>query len=269
MDIILPRIVAVGIFNAQVTPKRTVTQNRKTTMFEIELPILEGGVSYVDNAHRKISCNMMICGKPGQIRHTKLPFRCYYIHMIVTKGQLYDMLLALPNFLDITESNYVKSLFVRMCELYDSGLAENEIMLQSLVLELVYYLKKNSTVPIAGTHGKKHHHEIIEGTLQYIHENLSSPLDLNQLAQRVSFSKIYFHNLFKASTGRTLHEYIEEQRIKKAVNLMTATEMTLSQIAYECGFSSQSYFCYAFKRNMGQTPRSYAKKIALLYHGEL
>jgi len=268
MDIILPRIVAVGIFNAQVTPKRTVTQNRKTAMFEIELPILEGGVSYVDSAHRKISCNMMICGKPGQIRHTKLPFRCYYIHMIVTKGQLYDVLLDLPNFLDISDTEYVKALFVRMCALYDSGLTENEIMLQSLILELIYYLKMHASMQAASTYGKKHHHEIIEDTLQYIHENLSSPLDLDQLARRVSFSKIYFHNLFKASTGRTLHAYIEGQRIKKAVNLMTATEMTLSQIAYECGFSSQSYFCYVFKRNMGQTPRSYAKKVAELYHGE-
>lgn len=268
MDIILPRIVAVGIFNAQVTPKRTVTQNRKTTMFELELPVLDGGVSYIDSAHKKVRCDMVICGKPGQVRHTKLPFLCYYIHIMVTKGQLYDTLLELPNFLDISDPNYVKTIFTRMCELYDSGLEDNEIMLQSLLLELIYYLKKSAASLQAGTYGKKHHHEIIEDTLQYIHDNLSSELDLAQLAQRVSFSKVYFHNLFKASTGKTLHGYIEEQRIKKAINLMTATEMTLSQIAYECGFSSQSYFCYAFKRNVGQTPRNYAKRVAQLYHGE-
>ena len=61
MDITLPRIIAVGIFNAQVTPKRTITANRKTTMFEIELPILEGGTSYVNEDHRKITCNTLIC----------------------------------------------------------------------------------------------------------------------------------------------------------------------------------------------------------------
>ena len=105
----------------------------------------------------------------------------------------------------------------------------------------------------------------IEDTLEYIRENLTSEMDLGFLANRASFSKIYFHKLFKASTGRTIHQYIEEQRIKKAINLMISTDMTLSQVAYECGFSSQSYFCYAFKRNTGLTPRAYTKEVAKQY----
>ena len=58
-----------------------------------------------------------------------------------------------------------------------------------------------------------------------------------------------------------LHEYVEEQRIKKAIDLMLSTNMTLTQIAYECGFSSQSYFSYAFKHAKGMSPRTYAKKL--------
>ena len=69
------------------------------------------------------------------------------------------------------------------------------------------------------------------------------------------------HKVFKASTGKTLHEYIEDRRIKKSINLLISTDMTLTEIAYECGFSSQSYFSYAFKRHTGLTPRDYAKNI--------
>ena len=45
--------------------------------------------------------------------------------------------------------------------------------------------------------------------------------------------------------------------------------MTLTEIAYECGFSSQSYFSYAFKRHTGMTPRAYAKKPVEVYDRNL
>ena len=45
--------------------------------------------------------------------------------------------------------------------------------------------------------------------------------------------------------------------------------MTLTEIAYICGFSSQSYFSYAFKRHTGMTPRAYAKKLVEVYDRNL
>ena len=267
MDIVLPRVVAVGIFNAQVTPKRSITENRMTSMFEIELPILEGGTSYINGEHKRVSCDTVICAKPGQLRHTRLPFRCYYIHMIVNSGDLHGILQELPDFMEIADVPYVKGLFERVYNLYNTGLAEDELMLQSLILELVYFLKKNFISQRSRQAVRGGNRQVIEDTLEYINNNLTTEMDLSFLAEKASFSRIYFHKLFKSSTGRTLHQYIEEQRIKRAINLMISTDMTLSQIAYECGFSSQSYFCYAFKRNTGKTPRAYTKDIANRYSG--
>lgn len=265
MDIVLPRVVAVGIFNAQVTPKKSITENRMTTMFEIELPILEGGTSYINDEHRRVSCDTVICAKPGQLRHTKLPFRCYYIHMIVNAGQLLEVLQELPDFMELADVSYIKELFERLYSLYNTGLSEDALMVQSLLLELIYFLKKNAISQRSRQGIRGANRQVIEDTLEYIRNNLTTEMDLAFLAQRASFSRIYFHKLFKASTGRTLHQYIEEQRIKKAINLMVSTDMTLSQVAYECGFSSQSYFCYAFKRNTGKTPRAYIKEISNQY----
>ena len=50
-----------------------------------------------------------------------------------------------------------------------------------------------------------------------------------------------------------------------AANLLITTDYTLTQIAYECGFSSQSYFSYAFKRKMKSTPREYARRMLERY----
>ena len=47
--------------------------------------------------------------------------------------------------------------------------------------------------------------------------------------------------------------------------MLVTTNCTLAKIAYECGFSSQSYFSYAFKRKMCKTPRKYAKDVFKRY----
>ena len=71
--------------------------------------------------------------------------------------------------------------------------------------------------------------------------------------------------LCKTRTGKTLRDYVEEQRIKKSINMLLTTNFSLTQIAYECGFSSQSYFSYVFKRRMKVTPREYTKEIHSKY----
>ena len=99
-DMILPDIVSAGIYNTQLVYKnRAVTPNRKTAMFELEIPIEDGGISYINDSSHPISKNTVICAKPGELRHTKLPFKCYYVHMIVNAGQLFHLLSSLPDYI--------------------------------------------------------------------------------------------------------------------------------------------------------------------------
>ena len=265
-DLILPQIVSIGIYNAQIAIKnRVVSSNRKTTMFEIELPIIEGGTSYIDNTSHAISENLVICAKPGQMRHTKLPFKCYYIHMIINEGQMFDILSSFPNYIKLSDTTEIKEIFLSLCEHYDTGIPEDEIMLQSLILKLIYVLDRYTVSYRAKHSPKRNNHEIIDKTIEYINSNLSADLSLEALCKRVNFTPVYFHKLFKSSTGNTLRDYVEDQRIKKSIELLVSTEMTLTQIAYECGFSSQSYFSYVFKKKMKRTPRDYAKIILKKY----
>ena len=187
--------------------------------------------------------------------------------MIVTDGYLRNTLASLPNYIDFSDTDQIKEIFMSMCEHYNTGIANDDILLQSLILKLIYILSENAASVIKST-PKSNNHEAIERTLEYINNNLSAELTLERLASAANFNAIYFHKLFKASTGKTLHEHVEDQRIKKSINLLISTNMTLAQIAYECGFSSQSYFSYAFKKKKGSTPREYAKKIQLKYENE-
>ena len=265
--IIMPEIVSIGVYNASIAHKnKTVSPTRKTTMFELELPFGEGGVSFVNNTQQKISRNMIICAKPGQLRHTKLPFTCYYIHAIVNEGSVFDTLSILPDFIDIPAESFaeIKGVFVSICEQSEDGSSENEMLIGSLFLKLVHILSKIASPRKMHT-PKANNREAVEKTITFIKNNLTAELSLEALASEVKFSPVYFHRLFKASTGKTLRCYVEEQRIKKAVDLLVSTDLSLTEIAYECGFSSQSYFSCAFKKRMGLTPRDYARSILSKY----
>lgn len=257
---VLPEVLVAGIYNSQVAAKNvTVSKNRKTSMFEIELSLEQGGVSYIDSISFPITPNTLICAKPGQTRHTKFPFKCYYIHLIIHEGPLYETLMNLPDFFEVDKRETCERLFERLVRHYNTPSENEEIILQGLFLELVYEITKNATKR-AKSKGTATNN-MTEKALAYIKEHLTEDLSLETVAKTMSLSPIHFHNTFKTAVGKTLREYVEEQRIKKATQLLITTNATLTEIAFECGFSSQSYFSYAFKRRMNMTPREYVREI--------
>lgn len=266
----LAKIVSVGIYNTDLAVKRgTQTKKRKTAMFELELPIESGGMSYIDDTESQIDPNVIIVAKPGQTRYTKLPFKCHYLHIIIKEGLLAERLSELPNYIRIENSSEYLSDFEKMGILYDSGRAEDEILLQSMLLKLIYNLicrEKNPSRASRESGSRKG--EIIEQAVKFVEENLTSDLSLETVAAHFGFSPIHFHNTFKTSIGKTLHTYVEERRIKKAEHILVTTDETLAVIAYECGFSSQSYFSFAFKRKTGMTPREYVNAHYEMYGSE-
>lgn len=267
--IYLPETVAAGIYNSHAAVKnKMVTDNRRTTMFEIEIPLESGGESFINSACMPIERDMIICAKPGQLRCTRLPYKCYYVHMIVNEGMLYDVLMDIPDFVKIAKTDKYISLYERMFTLYESGLENDEIMLGSIVLELIYNLSEDSKRIDVRWNTKRSNKKTIEAVIAYIKSNLTQELSLETISSYAGFSPIHFHNCFKASTGKTLHDYVEEQRIKKAENMLITTDYTLTRIAYECGFSSQSYFGYVFRKRKNMTPREYAKNIFRRYETE-
>ena len=262
----LPKIVAVGIYNSRTVAKNTaVSKNRKTSMFEIELPIIDGGISYIDSSASPIAPGMIICAKPNQIRHTRFPFKCLYVHMVVRSGPLCDILMRTPNHFETDKYETYKALLERLIRHYASLSSDEDIILQSVILELIYTISKDTTKRTSA-HKSAGNPMLIQETLSYIKNNLTEDLSLEKMARQMALSPVYFHKLFKAAVGKTLRDYVEEQRIKKAINLLLSTDYSLTKIAFECGFSSQGYFSFIFRRRMGQPPRKYIQDFYDRYH---
>lgn len=74
-----------------------------------------------------------------------------------------------------------------------------------------------------------------------------STLNNEKLAGLMNYHPIYLNEVFKKNEGITLHQFIMQQRLIKAYELITTTQLSLNEIALTCGFSSQSHFSSVFK----------------------
>ena len=93
----------------------------------------------------------------------------------------------------------------------------------------------------------------------YVRKNCHEPLSLRQLARLAHMTPSYFCRFFKAQTGSTLTEYLLRLRIDLAMDFLSNSAMSVTDIAYASGFSSHSYFDRVFKRLKGMTPLEYRR----------
>jgi AraC family transcriptional regulator len=94
----------------------------------------------------------------------------------------------------------------------------------------------------------------------YIREHASQDLTLEVLAHQIGFSPYYFARLFRQTTGESPHQFVLRERVAHARKLLTATDLSLAQVATESGFADQSHFTLVFKRALGVTPRAYRRE---------
>jgi transcriptional regulator GlxA family with amidase domain len=89
---------------------------------------------------------------------------------------------------------------------------------------------------------------------QLILERLGETVEVTELARACALSRSHFSRAFKCSTGLSPQDWIRNQRIARAKQLIQSTDLTLTQISLECGFCDQAHFCHIFTRNEGITP---------------
>jgi len=97
----------------------------------------------------------------------------------------------------------------------------------------------------------------LKRAIEYIHEHIGEGFSLETLASVVGISQFHFARMFKQSTGLTPHQYLVEKRLERAKKLLVDSELTISDIAYSCGFASQSHLTRLFRQHLNITPKAY------------
>ena len=94
----------------------------------------------------------------------------------------------------------------------------------------------------------------------YLSRRYADPnLMLQDVAGEVGMSQSHFSTVFAQETGITFTQYLTALRIGKAKELLSATAMRSSEIAFEVGYNDAHYFSYLFKKQTGVTPSEYRK----------
>ena len=103
--------------------------------------------------------------------------------------------------------------------------------------------------------------EFLEKMIEVVQDNLSSStFDVVQLADALAMSKSSLYRKTKVITGLSPVEFIRNIRLKQGVNMLKSKSVTVSEVAYACGFSNPKYFATCFKEEFGITPKEYQKE---------
>lgn len=103
-------------------------------------------------------------------------------------------------------------------------------------------------------------HSLVMQLQQYILVHYRETISVQDLAAHVELTPNYISSLFRQATGITLTEYIQQIRISAACDLLTGSQMNVSEISDYLGFCEPSYFNKVFKKITGILPSAYIKE---------
>ena len=145
-----------------------------------------------------------------------------------------------------------------LAELTNKGLG-GRLYVDSLANILAVRLLRNysTIVPRTRTYeGGLPEHQLKQ-VIDYIHDHLEQEIRLDDLAAQLDVSQFHFSRCFKQSMGMPPHQYVIQQRVEQAHKLLDVSELSLADVALQCGFSSQSHFGQWFRKLSGMTPKAY------------
>jgi len=139
---------------------------------------------------------------------------------------------------------------------------ENEMQNVSLLLKIWDILWKHTGTEGMVPDNKQNSQNLarMHIMMQYIHENFSKHITLDDIAKEVALSKSSMLNLFHQYLKTTPINYLIHYRLRIAAQLLISTQNSITLIAQETGFDSIDYFCRKFKKRYGVTPGEYRRK---------
>lgn len=122
-----------------------------------------------------------------------------------------------------------------------------------MLADLIQYFSVH-TLP-ENTRRQKQSNDVLREIIAYVNNHYKDSLTLDNMARQTGFSREYFCRFFKQHMGITFLRYVNEVRISHAGRLLSDTDLSISEIMQESGFTNQTLFNRLFKEIYGMTPR--------------
>ena len=190
------------------------------------------------------------------------PYDYYWIHFNGSGIEEYLSYIGLSDENPVIRNVYddkIVELFGDLMDATKNKTNLNQLLILSLGYELLY--KIASKTKTQETAMKDQHEQICNDITNYLIENYKQPIELDDIAKKLSLDKRYIIRLYKKETGFTPIHFLINYRLEYACILLKQGYQ-VNEAAYACGFNDIPNFNVRFKKNMGMTP-SVFKKTAL------
>lgn len=250
MNYELPEIHAVGTFHSDMYFRDiSVTKPRIVQNYELEYFFEDGGVSVVNGIEYPIKKGNVLFAKPGDTRYSHLPANCRFILFSVKDEQLKNAINDIKNLTYIVDCKNIENHFNSILSGFNSIRTIDNISAASqCVMLLSLFSRDGTTQP-----------KIITRAQRFIEANFNEDISNKDISSACYVNVSYLYKMFKTFLNLTPGEYLLNCRLTAARNLLMNTDLPLVDVAYRCGFNSQSYFTYIFKQSVGVSPGKFRK----------
>lgn len=163
----------------------------------------------------------------------------------------------LPDLLD----SAIQNALVRLAtEIANPGIGSEGLVqaLSDAILVETARVLSGANSPVAS--GRFTHAELNQ-IMRYMESYGDASPTIQEIAKHMGISVRHLIRVFKASTGKTLYAYILQVRVRKAIGMLTNTDMTAKEISSRLGYKGRWGFSAAFQRETGQTPSEFRRNL--------
>lgn len=129
------------------------------------------------------------------------------------------------------------------------------------VFSLIYDVFYQYTSRVARIRSLKADSPLIRAVASYVQEHIREPIRVSSISEHLGYSESHLCRTFKKETGKTLSEYIHDEKMEEAKLLLSSTDKSIIDLALCLGYSSHAYFATLFKKRTGMTPGEFRKVV--------
>lgn len=224
-----------------------VVDGREYTALEGEILFVNTRVPHYTVARTDSAAYILLQFRRGAYQEDDLLSDLQILHM---SGQMPAAALKSPSVADA---------ILRIFD--ESGRREKayDFMIRSDVYRIIALLTRLDVLPPPDQSIDSASVKRIRPALEYIDENYSSAITLQEISDHLGLNPAYFCRIFRSATGSTFTEYLSYVRVRKSEVLLRTTGKSITDISNDVGFSSVTYYNRVFKKIMNCTPTVYRK----------
>ncbi|KAF4323085.1 hypothetical protein G195_003883 [Phytophthora kernoviae 00238/432] len=177
----------------------------------------------------------------------------YWVSFVPFQPRAEQEPLFLPKQLTLSSPESFMDILNAMLRLYRSAAPFSTERINGLLYQALYELLQQRD---------KHRGSALSSRIiDCLKQQMEQPFDSKRIADSLSMNYAYLGRVFKTDTGSTINEYYRKLKIQRAIELMHAEALNISQISEQLQFPNPYYFSRVFKQVTGLSPRDYQQQL--------